>query len=175
MKKIGLIVIAHFVMGIIFFGCCTNPDKVKIIGVSQFFMEHDSIFGNPSDTIRGDFTVINSFDTEIAHSNFNIGFNNLYAMQPCEDVFINEIESIEWYFDVPLILNGETIPPNTNLVTHNGTKDLLEYNQWRYQYYIAFTIGNLQFPTGYTTIKLILKTDDNIDIENEIEVYMAIE
>jgi len=177
MRKILLIFSLHFVLGVIFWGCCTNPDEIKIIGGSQSFLSHDNIYGNPSDTIRGDFIIINFFETKIAHNNFNFGggFNSLYAMQPCENVFVNKIENIEWYFDIPLVLNNETIPANTNLKTYNETKDLIEQGQYEYEYFTSFTIGNLEIPVGYATIRLVLETDDDLIIENEFEVYMNIE
>lgn len=177
MKKIALIFIAHFVIGIVFFACCTNPNEIKIIGGSQFFLYHADTFENSSDTIRGDFTILNSFETKIVHDIFNpeIGFNSLHAMQPCENVFVNKIEDIEYYFDIPLTLNDEIIPANTDLTIHNGTKDLIEQGQYDYEHYTSFKIGNLEIPVGYTTMRLVLKTDDNISIENEIEVYMNIE
>lgn len=142
-------------------GCCTERVRIVGLGTPQLI---DTAW-NLLDTLDGPFNLYVPQELEMA----SLQPPSVYAFQ-CgwENLNLIDKSTLRLELDVPLAVGTETIPPDTDLLAHPLTRDLLEaevYEAWRFDGYIMISFGeaflaSCSLPQGPVSFTFRAATDD---------------
>lgn len=183
MKKVLLILGFHCLIGFVFIGCCDYPEY-EIFDSAGFGVDGDVVESTTSevDTIRGAFTLTNYYSTRTIANAIpaSFGINTAFALS-CEDQVAEnplQAEEMELYFDQEIKLNGDIIPANTNLMADTQFRSYARifYYTETYSYvaigFIDPFIADVAIPNGNLNIRLISRTSDDLEFDDEITVFV---
>jgi hypothetical protein len=157
--------------------CCHEEFKITSEGEMQAWnlIKYDSgaIGRKQTDTISGEFILGIYFNETIAEKTSPVFINSCYAFT-CKESYLNSIdkESISISVDKILIINGDTILPNSNLLSIDSSSVTIHDIDFRY---VELNFSNEFYEKNKNSDYLFefkLKKDDDINLNSSISLAL---
>jgi len=173
LQKAFLFYFSLIIFSVIIQGCCTNTYTIIGDGILRAYSIDERY--TPVDTIAGEFILRNEYETSVTGlENFSL-ISSAMATS-CAEEFTNTLDtfSVKITCDQDFMFDGNTITANTNF---SDLEDLeIDFQQFytnslelRFQ---ASFMNKATFENQEYTFTVTSKTDDGLDLENQVTILM---
>lgn len=182
MNKFKTLVLFYFFLfsiSIILYSCCTNPEEVTLIGGGEisFFESEGLPSSGISDRLTG-LPFIMSANMELLFAD-NFSSNGFMASAygvSCEPDYQNSMSETTFALscDSDFVYAGETIMAGQDFSELNGV--FVNFDPETISVNIAQNfMDEVEFTNGETTFRMNIQTSDNVNLESEGTILIAIQ
>lgn len=172
-QKAFLFYFTLIIFSVIIQGCCTNTFTIIGNGTLRAYLI-DEIF-TPVDTITGEFILRNEYETRLSGlEDFSLISSAMATT--CAQEFTNTLEtqSVKITCDQDFIFDGNTIAANTDFSNFEELKiDFQQFgNNFLELHFQESFMNKVTFENQEYTFTVTSKTDDGLDLENQVTILM---
>ncbi len=173
LQKAFLFYFSLITISVIIQGCCTNTYTIIGNGTLRAYSIDERY--TPVDTISGEFILRNEFEMRYSElENFSIISSTMATT--CAEEFTNQLEtqSIKIICDQDFIFDGTTIIANSDFSNLEELKiDLSQFgSSFLELHFQASFMNKATFENQEYTFTVTSKTDDGLDLENQVTILM---